>query len=275
MAAIVRKLASIFGSALTPSGNLARWASLATGSVAYSADPEAIQTPAWAQGLNAALIGNRSPAQEDLNALFYVLSYQIAYLLERGLPEWHSGTTYFKNDIVRIPGTQFVASSLTDNNTGNDPATDSNNWDLTAISCAVGALTSGSPQVIPIDNAPHLINFNATTWNPRGYWDTGAYKFTAPVAGLYEVTVNLQIDNQSPPLTGIDGFLRVVNFGGGGYHIAQGWGQNNPPGQRWYPLLSGPVKLTAGQQIAIYAGGNGPSGNVSVSNSFLMIRRVV
>jgi hypothetical protein len=132
MPAITRKAQQIFGASLTPSGNIAKWGSLAAGAAAYSDDPDQIQTAAWLNGLNNALIGNRSPAIEDLNGLFYVLSRQIAYLLQSGVPEWDTGTTYFTGQIVRGIGTAVLYQSMTDSNAGNNPATDTNNWQPTA-----------------------------------------------------------------------------------------------------------------------------------------------
>jgi len=81
MPAIPRHAQKIFGQSLTPSGNVAVYGSLAAGAPAYPAttdDLTTIQSAAWLLGLNNALIGNRSPALEDLNGLFVVLSQQIA-----------------------------------------------------------------------------------------------------------------------------------------------------------------------------------------------------
>jgi hypothetical protein len=128
MPAITRKAQQIFGASLTPSGNIAKWGSLAAGSPAYSDDPDDIQTAAWLSGLNNALIGNRSPALEDLNGLFFVLSRQIAYMLQSGIPEWNTATTYFTGQIVRGIGTAVLYQSMTDSNAGNNPASDTNNW---------------------------------------------------------------------------------------------------------------------------------------------------
>lgn len=127
MSLIPRKTALIFGSLLTPTGNVAKWGSLAAGAAGYSNDPALIQTPAWLQGLNAELIGNRSPVKEDFNGLFLVLSQQIAYLLQAGIAEWDATTDYWIDQIARGSDGNLYASK-TDNNTGHDPISDSNNW---------------------------------------------------------------------------------------------------------------------------------------------------
>ncbi len=126
MSALTRKLQKIFGLSLTPTGNVANFGSLAAGTPAYSADPDSIQTAAWLNGLAAALIGNRSPALEDLNGVLFVLTRQIAYLMQSGVPEWIATETYWTNQFARVGGVLYV--SLTDNNTANDPTTDATNW---------------------------------------------------------------------------------------------------------------------------------------------------
>jgi len=132
MPAIARKTQSIFGSSLTPAGNLAVWGSLAAGSPAYSGDPVTLQSlPAWPAGLASEVIGNRSPSLEDLNALFYVLTYQIAYLLERGIAEWDStgNTNYYANDCARVGQVTYQVKPGVSGAVGaTSPASDTNNW---------------------------------------------------------------------------------------------------------------------------------------------------
>ena len=125
MPALPRKTQKIFGSSLVPSGNVAVWGSLAAGAPAYSGDLATIQSASWLTGLNNALVGNRSPAQEDLNGLFLTITQQLAYLLSSGIPEWDTGTTYYVGQFVRVAGALYV--STTNNNTGN-VVTDTNNW---------------------------------------------------------------------------------------------------------------------------------------------------
>lgn len=126
MTAIPRRLQKIFAGGLTPSGNVAEFGSLAAGAPAYSGDPDDIQTPAWLNGLTAALVGNRSPAVQDLNGLFLVITQQLAYILQAGIPEWDVDTEYFTDGMCRVAGSIYV--SLTDNNTGNNPTSDTTNW---------------------------------------------------------------------------------------------------------------------------------------------------
>lgn len=127
MAAIPRKLQKIFGISLVPTGNVAVFGSLQAGAPAYSNDPDAIQSLAgFLSGLNGAVVGNRSPAIEDLNGLFLLFAQQIAYCLQSGVPEWDVGETYFVGGFVRVAGVLY--RSLTNDNLANDPTTDTNNW---------------------------------------------------------------------------------------------------------------------------------------------------
>ena len=124
-------LQKIFGGSLTPTGNIARFGSLAASSPAYSGDPADLQyLAAWANGLAAALInapgGLASPALEDLNALFYVITYQLAYLKQQGLAEWDPTVNYFIGSWAQ-DGTGVPYVSKTDNNL-NHALTDTNNW---------------------------------------------------------------------------------------------------------------------------------------------------
>jgi hypothetical protein len=124
---IPRTTQKIFGNSLTTTNNVAVWGSLAAGSPAYSGDPATIQSLSqFEQGLNGAVIGNRSPAIQDLNGLFYLITAQIAYMLQNGVPEWDTGTTYYTNQFCRVGTVLFV--SLTNSNTGHNPTTDTNNW---------------------------------------------------------------------------------------------------------------------------------------------------
>ena len=126
MPAIPRKTQKVFGSSLTPSGNVAAWGSTQAGTTVYSNDPAVLQTAALLNGFNASVIGNRSPVLEELNGQLLTITQQLAYLLERGIPEWDTNSTYYTNDYARVGAVTYL--SKTDNNTGNDPTTDTNNW---------------------------------------------------------------------------------------------------------------------------------------------------
>ena len=131
MAKIQRKSAKLFGeSAIAGIGGIAQFGSLAAGEINYSKDPDIIQAlDAYKNGWSDAVTGNKSPAIEDRNALDYLLSYQQAYIMQRGVPEWISTETYYKGSFVSLDNGHMYVSK-TDNNINNNPSTDTNetNW---------------------------------------------------------------------------------------------------------------------------------------------------
>ena len=102
------------------------------GSPENTKDPAAIQSLAgYLSGLFAITnSGVEAPRLEDLNALFFIITSQLAYLMEAGTPEWLATQEYWIGSRARIG--QKVYMSLTGDgeapNVGNDPASDAINW---------------------------------------------------------------------------------------------------------------------------------------------------
>jgi len=131
MVAIPRKTQKVFGGSLTPSGNIGVIGSLAAGSPAYSGDLSTLQSLSnYLGGFASCTVGNSSPTMQDMNALFYLITTQLDYILQRGLPEWDAGTTYFTGCRVSSGSTSYV--SLQDNNT-NHSVTDGAWWSSTSL----------------------------------------------------------------------------------------------------------------------------------------------
>lgn len=81
-------------------------------------NPAEIQSlPAYLSGWFAAVILGNSPCIEDMNAIDYLYSYQLGYILQQGMPEWDAGTSYFTNSMASSGGLIYV--SLQDNNLNN------------------------------------------------------------------------------------------------------------------------------------------------------------
>lgn len=125
MAKLQRKSAKLFASEATATaGGLAQFGSLAAGTPNYSTDPDVIQAlDAYKEGWSSAVLGTKSPALEDRNALDYLLSYQQAYIMQHGIPEWLDTETYYENSYV-IDSNGELRVSVIDNNTGHDPIED-------------------------------------------------------------------------------------------------------------------------------------------------------
>ena len=156
MANITRKHHKIFASSATNNG---QFGSAQLGTKINSNDPDVIQAlSAYDQGWNSATTGGTElPTLEEMQGLQYNNSYQIAYLLQKGIPEWNTSTDYHIGDIAReIAGTKFY-KSITDNNIGN-ALTDINNWEFLGNF----GLATTTTQGISYLNKPVTITNNAT-----------------------------------------------------------------------------------------------------------------
>ena len=98
-----------------------KFGSQVAGTPIKTKDIELIQTlAAWLDGLTDAVVNtNKAPYLEDINSVFYVFAYQLAYMLQEGTPEYNTDTTYFIGSIVKKTGTFELYGSLQDSNAGN------------------------------------------------------------------------------------------------------------------------------------------------------------
>lgn len=123
MAKIPRATQIVFStSGLTPTDGFGAAAAELTGTeIGTSNSVSNLQSGGvWAQGWLPAVLGaSKFPAVEDMNALGYVFTAQLAYILQQGIAEYDAGTTYFIGGLCTNPGTAQIYVSQTDNNTGN------------------------------------------------------------------------------------------------------------------------------------------------------------
>lgn len=126
MAKIVRKEQKLFAST-APSTQIGKFGSLADGTPLTSTDPDVIQALSnYLDGWFAAVVGANSPAIEDVNALDFLWSRQIAYLLQTGVGEYLATTEYHIGSLVN-DGFGRVYTSLANTNTGN-ALSDTTKW---------------------------------------------------------------------------------------------------------------------------------------------------
>jgi hypothetical protein len=126
MPKITRYVQNLFGNLVGAAGNYGKFGSLAAGTPQFTKDPKEIQSlDAWNLGWVAATVGNKSPALQDRNSLDFLAFYQLAYLMQQGVPEWNADTTYFINQFASSGG-KIYKSLVNDN--FNEPVTNSNNW---------------------------------------------------------------------------------------------------------------------------------------------------
>ena len=110
--AIDRKHQKIFGDNLTALGNIAAYGSKKAGSPTFSDNLDIIQTASWLQGIMGATSSDKAPYVQDLNAIFYVITKQLAYLFQAGIAEWDSQTDYFAGkSVVLKNGKIYIATS--------------------------------------------------------------------------------------------------------------------------------------------------------------------
>ena len=86
---------------------------------------------------------NEAPTKQDFNALGYTLGQLLAYLHQVGVAEWDAAQEYHTPSVTNRSGVLYI--SQTNDNTGNDPATDDGtNWlALPASSVSYDNTTSG------------------------------------------------------------------------------------------------------------------------------------
>lgn len=148
MARLARKNIKVFAGS---SSNNGVFGSLQANNPTLSNDVEQIQSlSAWGEGWNAATeTSEELPPIEEMNSISYVTTYQQAYIMQEGMPEWSATVTFYKGSLTKeVTSTGFrIYCSLTNDNTGN-LLSDTSNWkkimdsdDLYAFDSAVVKLT--------------------------------------------------------------------------------------------------------------------------------------
>lgn len=125
MAKLVRKTQKIFG-VNAPQNQITTFGSIKEGSPVFSQDVGELQTTAFESGWSAAVMDDYAPYRQDRNAVDRVVTEQLAYSFQEGLPEWDSGTTYYKGSWVKgtnDAGDYIIFESQADENKGNMPTT--------------------------------------------------------------------------------------------------------------------------------------------------------
>lgn len=145
MPKIERKTQKIFaGNAATD--ELAVFGSMITGTPVYNDDIEALQSEAYTEGWKAAVAANEAPFMEEMNAVQYGFSKQLAYLFQQGIPEWDAGTTYYLNSFCQVGG--VIYKSKLDENINHSPGDDTEEMYWTPFKAGDGG--SGGLEVCDI-----------------------------------------------------------------------------------------------------------------------------
>lgn len=119
MARLTRKNIKVFAGSATNNGV---FGSLQAGHSQQTTDVEQIQSlPAWEEGWNAAtMTAEKLPPLEEFQGVQYVTTYQQAYIMQEGIPEWSATVTYYKGSVTKqVTDNGFILySSKQDDNIG-------------------------------------------------------------------------------------------------------------------------------------------------------------
>lgn len=186
MARLERLTAKVFADS-APADEIGQFGSALLGTKVLTSDVATIQgLSAYNNGWGSAVISNRNyPTMQEFNGILKVMSYQTAYQMQEGIPEYDSSTTYFKGSVVKvnISGTVQVPdgqggyvltsstdvhfyASLVDNNQGY-AVTNTNYWiELKYVKTTGDTMTGALTFDVPLGSAgisggnPVVINAN-------------------------------------------------------------------------------------------------------------------
>lgn len=235
MAKITRKEQKIFGSGAGATG-ITEYGTPAGGTPAYSIDLDTIQTADWLTGWSAAaLSGTEIPTFQDFNAIHFVATNQIGYLLQEGIAEYLSTTEYHQNSIVKKTGTYELYGSKINTNTGNalPVAVDDANWkylgDLSVIpvssvivqtvSATSASVVTGTAQIPNDDTIPQntegleAITLAITPTNATNKLRIRAQINISTASSNDTKTAALFQDSTVNALHGVQGYSSVVGDG--------------------------------------------------------------
>lgn len=114
---------------------LAVFGSMKTGTPQYATSLATLQSSDYLQGWQNAILDDKAPYLEEMNAVQYGLSYQIAYMLQEGIPAYDATTLYSNTSLVKqINGNDtYIYRSLANDNTGNS-LSNTTYWKLIYVS---------------------------------------------------------------------------------------------------------------------------------------------
>ena len=115
MAKIIRKTQKIFANNAN-AGDISAMGTMKTGSPVHSTDLDVLQNNNYLLGWDSALKADKAPYLEEMNAVQYGITRQLAYLYQQGIAEWDSNTTYYTGSYVTYNNKIYV--SKTNDNTG-------------------------------------------------------------------------------------------------------------------------------------------------------------
>ena len=189
-----------------PADEIGQFGSALSGTKVLTSDVATIQAlPAYTSGWGSAVISNRNyPTMQEFNGLLKVMSYQSAYTLQQGIPEYDSGTIYYIGSIVKsldADNNAVLYQSVADNNINNQ-LTDTTKWikvELGGNSRNIGEIVQST---IPLTDAGlHLLDGSLLD-------GSGSYsEFVDYIANLWDESDKVKRVDTVGSLTVTDGVL--------------------------------------------------------------------
>lgn len=160
--------------------NNGQFGSFMEGNPVTTNDINAIQSlPAYKQGWNMGALGQLLvPTLEEMQGIQYAQTYGISYLMQKGIPEWSAGTTYYTNSIVMKDG--LLWRSLEDNNIGRPPLIGKSKiqtYSLPTSNSTTAGKTSNGVYFYANSNPNDNGGFYWSTNPWGGTWDAGGYNY--------------------------------------------------------------------------------------------------
>lgn len=163
MPRLTRQNMKVFASEATNNGV---FGSLQAGNPTITNNVETLQSlTAWEEGWDSATLSSaKLPPLEEIQGVEYVTTYQQAYLMQEGMPEWSANVTYYKGSLTKKVTTDGfqIYCSLTDNNTGN-LLNDTVNWKLVMDSDDLYAFDSSVVHIAGAETITGEKTFSPTT----------------------------------------------------------------------------------------------------------------
>lgn len=197
-----RLTAKIFGETASTTNTpkeIGQFGSAKAGTYNATGDVATIQSlPAWSNGwIDAVTPTGQFPPLPEMTGVHKVLSYQNAYLLQQGIPEWDSATTYYENGFCTYNG--IIYKSILDENINNQPdetpgawfeygSGDYANQDINNLTTLGNSRLQYAPFAI---NNGSVVNGNNATLQSESYIQSystpGTYTLEITESGNYEI----------------------------------------------------------------------------------------
>lgn len=97
-------------------GDISAFGTMKTGNPIHTTDMDILQNEDYLKGWDTAIKEDKAPYLEEMNAVQYGITRQMAYLYQQGIAEWDANTTYYIGSYVTYNGKIYI--SKTDDNLG-------------------------------------------------------------------------------------------------------------------------------------------------------------